>query len=469
MSPLFRLQAVLASLAVCAPAPALIAQPLPAPTGRPMTIDFSRDPVLRLREGNADFERFRALIAAAVEHHPAAAEAAATEDEALGVLHESRAALRPSVDASVTSFHVIDRNFSNDPTNLIERTRPRHRTDALVTAEQRLFDFGATARRVNAAGARLRAAAAELEASADQVALNAIAAWYEVFGFRALVALTDAFVASQRELRQAVQIRVREGVSAEGDLARIESYIAQAMTRQARFRRLVANAEARFTELTGSPPPAGLERAPAPVLEIANRDEAALAARDAPLVRAGQAIADAARNEARAANADRMPAVNAGLDAARYGVFENDNDYDVRARVALRWRLIGNAGPRASQAQARARAADARADRISEEAARDAAIAWSDVRALEQQLEALDTAYRASRQSRDVIAERFRAARGTLFDVVAAEDAYFESASFYIQALTELDAARYVLLSRTGRLLEALRIDADRLRGEGER
>ena len=59
-------------------------------------------------------------------------------------------------------------------------------------------------------------------------------------------------------------------------------------------------------------------------------------------------------------------------------------------------------------------------------------------------------------------------ARGTLFDVVAAEDAYFEAATSYIQALSELDAARYVLLSRTGRLLEVLRIDTDRLRGEGE-
>jgi outer membrane protein, adhesin transport system len=54
-----------------------------------------------------------------------------------------------------------------------------------------------------------------------------------------------------------------------------------------------------------------------------------------------------------------------------------------------------------------------------------------------------------------------------LFDVVAAEDAYFESATAYIQAVTELDAARYVLLSRMGRLLETLRIDTDALRGEG--
>ena len=43
--------------------------------------------------------------------------------------------------------------------------------------------------------------------------------------------------------------------------------------------------------------------------------------------------------------------------------------------------------------------------------------------------------------------------------MVAAEDTYFQSAAAYIEAIAELDAARYVLLSRTGRLLEALAID----------
>ena len=60
-----------------------------------------------------------------------------------------------------------------------------------------------------------------------------------------------------------------------------------------------------------------------------------------------------------------------------------------------------------------------------------------------------------------MIFERFQSARGTLFDLIAAEEVYFESATSYVQALTELDAARYVLLSRAGRLLELLGIPAD--------
>jgi adhesin transport system outer membrane protein len=440
--------------------------PLPAPTGQPMTIDFSNDPVLRLRHQQSGFDQFRLAIATAVERHPGTAEVAAGEDEARAALAEARQAQLPTVDLSLTSYRVISRAFSNDPFNIIERSRPRQRTDALLSVQQTLFDFGATARRVTAAGARLRAAGADLEAAADRVALGAVAAWYDVFSFRALVSLTEAFIASQRDLRASVEVRIHQGVSAEGDLARVDSYIAQAETRLAQFRRTLANAEARFTELTGSPPPA-LERAPTPGPAVASRDEAVLAAEQSATVRSADAQSDAARNDARAARADRLPRVAVGIDAGRYGVIETDRDYDIRGNIGLRYRLFGGYDARANQASARARAADAHADRIREEAGRDAAIAWSDVRALEEQLDAIEASYIASRRSRDVIAERFRAARGTLFDVVAAEDSYFSSATAYIQALTELDAARYVLLSRMGRLLDTLQIDPDRLGGQG--
>jgi len=443
------------------------AQGLPAPTGRPLEIDFRSDPVLRLRHIESSFEPFRAAIASAVENHPGTLEAAASEDEALGALEEARLGQLPTVDLNITSYRVLSRDFSNDPFNIIERSRPRQRTDALLSVTQTLWDFGATNRRVSAAGARLRAAGADLEAQADRIAINAIAAWYDVFAYRAMVGLTQAFAANQRELRRAVELRVRQGVSAESDLSRVDSYIAQADTRLAQFRRQLAGAEARFAELTGNPVPAGLERAPVPGGIVSSRDQAVLAAAGTANVRSAEANSTASAQEARAARADRLPQITAGVDAGRYGVIENDRDYDIRGRVALRYRIFGAADARAEQYEARARGAEARANRIREEAERDAAIAWSDVRALQEQLEALEASYIASRRSRDAILERFRVARGTLFDVVAAEDAYFESATAYIQALSELDAARYVLLSRMGRLLDILEVDPDRLRGEG--
>lgn len=440
--------------------------PLPSATGRPMTIDFANDPVLSLGRQHSGYEQFRDAIATAVERHPGTAESAAGEDEALAALEEARSMGLPSVDLSITSYRVISREFSNDPENILERSRPEQRTDAILTAQQTVFDFGATARRITAAGARLRGAGADLEVAADRIALGAIASWYDVFAFRSLVALSEAFVASQHDLRAAVEERIRQGVSAEGDLARVDSYIAEAQSRLARFRRLAANAEARYLEVIGSPAPR-IDRAPIPAALPPTRDEVIAAAESSAAVRSADAQSDAARDEARAMRADRLPQVAVGIDAGRYGLFENPRDYDIRARVGMRYRIFGPMDARAEQGEARARQADARAQRIRVEASRDASIAWSDYNALQDQLRALEASYIANRRSRDVIVERFRVARGSLIDVVDAEDSYFQAAIAYIQGLTELDAARYVLLSRMGRLLDTLRIDTDQLRGEG--
>ena len=441
-------------IALAQPAPGALAEP----SRDPLHVDRAGDPILQLGASRASFEEFRAVIAAAVARHPARAEQEAVTDEARAVLAEARERQRPSADASITSYRVISREFSNDPENIIERSRPDQRTDAQLSIQQTIFDFGAGDSRVRASGARLRAAALEAEATSDRVALSAIAAWYDIFAYRALTILTETFTDSQRQLRASVEERVTAGVSAPGDVARVESYIASAETRLARFRRQLANAEARFAELAGAPAPGAVERAPAPAVPAQTRDAAVLAAARSPAVLSAERIAEASRQEHRAARADRLPQVAAGIDAGRYGVFENDRDYDIRGRVSIRQRLFGGVDARADQLGARARASEARADRVREEASRDAAIAWSDVAALEEQLAALEASYIAARRSRDVIVERFRAARGSLFDVVAAEDTYFSAATAYIQAIAELDAARYVLLSRTGRLLDVLAI-----------
>lgn len=432
---------------------------LPPASDRPLEIDFSRDPVLLLRQLAADPEAFRALLRQTVERHPSSAEAAALEDEAAAALDQVEAERLPSIDLSLTSYRVLSREFSNDPSNLLERTRPAQRTDATVQVQQTVFDFGAGARRARAASARLGAAAVDVEATSDRVVLNAVGAWYDVFGYRALAQLAEAYVANLSDMRAAVQERIRQGVLAEADLARADNLIAQGQTRLARYRRLQASAEARFTAVVGAPPMDGLARAPALPSSIIDADGAMNAARASAPVRSAELASLAAREEAGAARADRMPQVAAGIDAGRYGVFETERDYDVRARVVLRQRLFGGGDARVSQAEARSRAADARVARIREEAARDAAIAWSDVEALEEQLRAMEDAYIANRRSRDAIVARFREARGSVFDVNAAEESYFDSATAYIQALTELDAARYVLLSRTGQLLPQLGID----------
>ena len=449
--------------------PVLAQQKLSPPSAAPLDIDFATDPVLSLGRSSADFEPFRAAVAAAVLRHPANREGAANSAEAKVLVKQARDALLPSVDVTINSYKVLSREFSNDPENILERARPAQRTDALLNVNQKFIDFGAGANRVRAAGARLRAADADLEGTAGQVALQTIAAWYDVFGYGVLVDLTQSAIDDQRKLRTDVEERVRQGASAEGDLAQIDSYIARSQTHLAQYQRLLDDARSRLEELTGKPAPVRLDRAPVYGRTITSRDMAEFAAaRDVPQVRSADAEADAARLEARAVREEQLPQVSVGIDAGRYGVFENPKDYDIRGLIVMQQHLFGGGHVQADQYTARANAATAHADRIREEAVRDASIAWSDVAALERQLDSLETAYIASRRSRDVIVARFRAERGSYLDVIASEEAYFDAATAYVQALMELDATRYVLLSRTGGLLDVIGIKPDQLGAKSE-
>lgn len=444
----------------------LTAQELPEASGRPLELDLSNDPVLNLKEHSLDRNVFRQAIAAAVLSHPQLREAEALKDVAQATLDEAKERQLPSADINLTTYRVISRAFSNDPDNIIERSRPDQRTDALLTIAQPVFDFGAGAARVAAARARILGAEADLESVSSQTALNSVAMYYEVFGYRALISLTRNFIRNEQQFRDALEARIESGVAAEADIARVATAEARAQVRLAQYRRLLAGAEARFVELTGLQVPALLERAPEPEGLPRSREEAGAAALAAPAVRAALAEAAAVDREARARKGDRLPSVTAGIDAGRYGVFETDRDYDIRGRLTVSWSLGGGVEPRIRQAEARAVAASARADRIEQQTVRDAIISWSDVQALEIQLEALEASYVASRQTRDVVIARFQARRGTAFDVAAAEEAYFDSATTYIQALIELDTARYLLLFQTGRLLESLDIDPELLEND---
>lgn len=428
---------------------------LPAPTRDPMTIERDQDPILILVRRTQDPDDFRRILSGAIESNPSTAEALARTDEARAAESVALSQRYPVADFTLSYFNTIERNFSDDPGNLLERSRPRSRADALASVRQPIIDFGSSAYRVAAERNRVAAALYTEDVAAADVAIRGVSAWNGVFGYRALVRLGEAFQRSQGELRKLVEERIASGVSAQGDYAQVESYLASADARLADYRRAARSAEANFRELAGIDPPPQI--GPAPLLApMPTLEEAERLAEQIPSVLAARKRADAADRDFAASRADQLPRVTAGLDAGNYGVVETGRDYDVRANVALTYRL-GGAGPAQSRAaEARLSSQEAVYARIRNEAVRDARIAWTDVEGLEDAVAAIETNYLASRRARDVLLERFRVSRGSLFDVLAAEDNFFQVAGRYVQAQVELGVARTVLLARTGILLDAI-------------
>jgi adhesin transport system outer membrane protein len=229
---------------------------LPVPQGDPLAIDPAQDPVLALGEAAGAEDAFRQALAEAVARNPALAEAQAAGEEARAARSEARTARLPTVTLGLSSYRTLSRSFDNDPNYVIERLRAPQRTDTTVSLDQPLFDGGASNRRIGAAGDRLRAAAAGVDSAAEDIALRAIAAWYDVYAGRTLVQLDMGYAQEIGMMRAALAERIERGASAPTDVARMDSVAASIATRLAGYRRQLANAEARFSQLTGARRPA---------------------------------------------------------------------------------------------------------------------------------------------------------------------------------------------------------------------
>jgi adhesin transport system outer membrane protein len=429
---------------------------LPPPGGDPQHIDFSRDPVLAFSRTTAPSRPFLDLLGAAVSVHPAVLAAIADSDANQGVRTQVRAGLFPQINAQIIGAHALARDFSTQ-TTVVESLTPRGRTDASLTGDQLLYDFGATGSRIAAADDRVRAARAEIERIAGETELRAVSAWYDVLGYQTLAEISAGSAARQRAILADVRIRVAQGVGADGDSARVEAVLADTEAQTARYQRLLDQARARYREAFGNAPPARLDRSAPPASQAHSGDAAAVLARQSPGVVVALRLAEAARRTARAARADGLPRLSAGINATRYNVFTGNSDYEVRGTIMLRQSLFAGGRQRGIIAETRAqeRSAGFAADRIAGETERDAAAAFTDVDSLSRTQVMLETAYVANRRARDAYVEQFRVSRGSLIELLRAEQDFAAAATACLQGFIELDIARYALLARTGEILDA--------------
>ncbi len=409
--------------------------------------------------GTGDPVAFQQQLAQAVQKHPAVLEAIAGQREAGSRTAEIKSGLLPTVSFDLATDNSLSRRFTDANGNRVEALRPKSRIDAILSGQQLITDFGATRHRIK--GARLREGAAQVEVHvvAAQIALEAVAAHSRLVELQTLTKLGDVFLARHRQILADTKLRFEQGYGPGGDVARVEAYLARADGQIAGIARDVASSRARYRSAFDTEADERLQRVQAPRSSAATKEEAEAIAEKLNLdVKRAQAISDGAGEDYAAAKADRFPKLVLALDATKYNVFDGSSDYDVRTRVVGKYPLFngGLTSARSAQALQRAQAAEQAEARARTEAVRDVSIAFEDVKALEAQVASLKRAYDANIKARDFFVEQFKVARGSLLDLLQAEQDAFEATSQYIAGLGALDVARYRLLQQTGELLPAI-------------
>ncbi|MEM8798767.1 MAG: TolC family protein [Pseudomonadota bacterium] len=442
------------------PALALLSVILPglvAAQTTPATPRGSMPPVLsRMLNDVANRDGFRQKVREAVEQHPGVLERIAREREAKGARREAQAGLLPTVDVNFTGDASIFRDFEDELENIVEETRPVAQGILQVQSEQLLYDFGATRSRIRSADARLSEAREEVAISAGDIALTAIEAHVRVVELRTLIALSQQYVARHATILDQVEERFEEGFGALRDVARVKARLARAEADVATATRQLAGAESRYIEVFGNEPASVLRPLPppsgAPTLATAQDMGADLN----PQARAAIARARADEAEFDAVRAQNRPSVSVALNATKFDLFEFNEDFDLRAQFLLRYNLYNGGANRAriSQSRERFRQAQFARQRADQEIRRDVTIAYREREVLVRQLGPLERAVTANDEARAIYLEQFRVARGSLIDVLQAEQDFFESAVALLRGLIETDIASYRLLAETGELLD---------------
>ena len=360
---------------------------------------------------------------------------------------QARSRLFPTLGVDVNTADTIARDFQRQSTRF-ESLVPRRRTDAIGSVNQLLLDWGATSARIRAGQAAETGARANYELARTDALVALLGAWHEAIAARAGLQLTKGHTKRLDRLAMMVGKRADAGAESTAEKARADAAAAQAQTQLAEAQRRDAAASARITELWGKLPENPARALPPP------EDPGVV---DTPVVRAAKADAEARKAAARAAKADRLPRLEARVAGSAYDIARDGRpDYDVRATVSLTTRFStgGAEAARVSELSAAARRADLAATRISAETARELEEAEAELRARTAGLPAQQRAVVAAMRARELFGLRFNAARGTLFDLLAAEREALDSGLGLVDAQIRFDMARWLLLARRGTLLQ---------------
>ncbi|MFN2258528.1 MAG: TolC family protein, partial [Parasphingopyxis sp.] len=132
----FHMYAGWTCLLLCGAAPAF-GQPgqapgavIPEPVIDPLRIQLADDPLVAFLRRRTPDSEFIARIGAAVSANPSVEETRFLVEEAEAARREARSALFPTLDLALSSRTSLARDFSDDPDNIVERSRSRGRTDA---------------------------------------------------------------------------------------------------------------------------------------------------------------------------------------------------------------------------------------------------------------------------------------------------------------------------------------------------
>jgi len=376
-------------------------------------------------------------------------------------LEQARAFWRPQVDV----VGRIGREYTNSDTTRqdgYKNGRTLTRKEVGVTLNQLIYDFGATQGEIDRNKARVKGAAYRVAETSEFVGLDAVEAYLEVLRHRSLLDIARQNIAAHQRILQDVQTRTRGGGGTQADVSQVQARFEQARTSEARVREELRAAEARYRQVTGSPP-GTLTPPPLPNAALPTFDALVEAVKvENPTVVALRQDIDALRGQLTTADSAYFPRLGVELGATKgddLGGIKGRND-SASAMIVMRWNLYRGGADQAKIEEFRQRlmVAQSRVSEAERTAEREARISWAAKDGAAERAQSLRGAVAANERVVAIYRDQFNLGERTLLDLLDAENELFLTRSSQVSADAANLFAMYRILATNGTLLKTLNI-----------
>ena len=364
---------------------------------------------------------------------------------------------RPHLDASANGGM---RTYDN--TSTMPRDPRFYEGGARLELSQLLWDGLATHHEVERLGHAKLVRYFDFLDSTEQFGMEAAKAYYDVVRYRKLVALAEDNYIQHKVSFDQVQSRVSAGVGRGVDLEQVVARVALAESNLVTERANLHDVTERYVRIVGSVPPADNVSAVSMLRQLppTEQDAMRMAALQSPAVAGAIEGLRAARSAAAGRKSAFQPKVEAHVRGAAGhnldGVVHEKRD--ATAEIALTWNLFngGTDSARERQYANLLTQAENLRDKACVDARQTVAIAFNDVRKLNEQLGYLDRNVVSIQKARDAYRQQFDIGQRSLLDLLNSENELYTAKRSYVLAEEDLATAIVRTYAGMGTLVASL-------------
>ena len=401
------------------------------------------------------YQLFVEQISEAVSIHPEYLSSLDSLRAAGANLKGTKANMLPQVRLIVDSNNQLDKSFEDGSSNLFEKSRSEHKTDATITISQLLYDFGATKNDISKSEALFDAKRAELSSTIIDLIYRSVISYINVSAYTIFTNTINQSYERHVAIRERIEQKVEGGLSAPRELSRALARQAEAYAKLITVRQNLSKAIAEYriyfpvSELPSKLPPSDLS------LQLRTLQESReLMMKSNPNILRAISSLEASIFNTKKVKGESLPRLDLEIRGGQYNLSDQSDEYDVYSGINLSYDLYtgGKMTALNEQAEAESSAYMNNKDAIIRKIEAEMSNSLQNIKLIPSNIEAYKNAYIANKQSQYYANEQFQTSNVLLLDLLQTERDFLESSQALIEALRSSQIENYSYMKLTGEL-----------------